>query len=42
MSAYRGSDQFDGALTFGKNAIILEGEGVALEVGQDVEAEIDF
>ncbi|SAK64562.1 MOSC domain-containing protein [Caballeronia temeraria] len=42
MSAYRGSDQFDGALTFGKNAIILEGEGVALEVGQEVEAEIDF
>ncbi|KXV13155.1 Fe-S protein [Caballeronia megalochromosomata] len=42
MSAYRGSDQFDGALTFGKNAIVLEGEGVTLEVGQDVEAEIDF
>ncbi|WP_250433873.1 MOSC N-terminal beta barrel domain-containing protein [Caballeronia sp. ATUFL_F2_KS9A] len=42
MSAYRGSDQFDGALTFGKNAIVLEGEGVALEIGQEVEAEIDF
>ncbi|WP_321801712.1 MOSC domain-containing protein [Caballeronia sp. J97] len=42
MSAYRGSDQFDGALTFGKNAIILEGDGVALEVGQKVEAEIEF
>jgi uncharacterized protein YcbX len=42
MSAYRGSDQFDGALTFGKNAIVLKGEGVALEVGQEVEAEIDF
>jgi uncharacterized protein len=42
MSAYRGSDQFDGALTFGKNAIVVEGEGVVLEVGQEVEAEIEF
>jgi uncharacterized protein len=42
MSAYRGSDQFDGALTFGKNAIVVEGEGGALEVGQGVEADIDF
>ncbi|BCQ22466.1 MOSC N-terminal beta barrel domain-containing protein [Caballeronia sp. NK8] len=42
MSAYRGSDQFDGALTFGKNAIIVAGEGVILEVGQEVAAEIDF
>ncbi|SAL05652.1 MOSC domain-containing protein [Caballeronia calidae] len=42
MSAYRASEQFDGALTFGKNAIIVEGEGVVLEVGQEVEADIDF
>ncbi|WP_061133074.1 MOSC domain-containing protein [Caballeronia fortuita] len=42
MSAYRGSEQFDGALTFGKNAIVLEGEGVALEVGRAVDAEIEF
>lgn len=42
MAGYRASEQFDGALTFGKNAIVVEGEGVALEVGQEVEAEIDF
>lgn len=42
MSAYRASEQMGGKLTFGKNAIVLAGEGVALHVGQDVEAEIDF
>jgi uncharacterized protein len=42
MSAYRGSDQFDGALTFGNNAIVVKGEGAVLEVGQAIEAEIAF
>jgi uncharacterized protein YcbX len=42
MSGYRASEQFDGALTFGKNAVVVEGEGAALEVGAAVEAEIDF
>ncbi|SAK51246.1 MOSC domain-containing protein [Caballeronia hypogeia] len=42
MSGYRASEQFDGALTFGKNAIVVTGEGGALEVGQAVEAEIEF
>jgi hypothetical protein len=42
MSTYRASEQHDGALTFGKNAVVVNGEGIALEVGQAVEAEIDF
>lgn len=42
MSGYRASDQFDGALTFGNNAIVVKGEGAVLEVGQEVEAEIAF
>ncbi|SAL72536.1 MOSC domain-containing protein [Caballeronia peredens] len=42
MSGYRASEQFDGALTFGKNAVVVEGEGASLAVGLDVEAELDF
>lgn len=42
MSTYRASEQHDGALTFGKNAVVVDGEGIALEVGQAVEAEIAF
>ncbi|KIG04014.1 MOSC domain-containing protein [Caballeronia concitans] len=42
MSTYRASEQHGGALTFGKNAVVVNGEGIALEVGQAVEAEIDF
>ncbi|WP_244814285.1 MOSC domain-containing protein [Caballeronia sp. Lep1P3] len=42
MSAYRASERHGGKLTFGKNAVILRGEGVALEAGQSVEAEIAF
>jgi hypothetical protein len=29
-------------LTFGKNAVVVDGAGVTLEVGQGVEAEIAF
>jgi uncharacterized protein len=42
MSGYRASEQMDGKLTFGKNAVVVESEGVVLEVGQDVEAALDF
>ncbi len=42
MSANRASEQMGGKLTLGKNAVVVGGEGVALEVGQDVAAEIDF
>ncbi len=33
MSGYRASEQMDGQLTFGKNAVVVEGEGIVLEVG---------
>jgi uncharacterized protein len=42
MSAYRASEQMGGQLTFGKNAVVVDGAGVTLEVGQGVEAEIAF
>jgi uncharacterized protein len=42
MSGYRASEQMDGKLTFGKNAVVVGGEGVMLEVGQEVAAEIEF
>lgn len=42
MSAYRASEQFDDALIFGKNAVVVEGESAALEIGVEVDAEIDF
>jgi uncharacterized protein YcbX len=42
MSTYRASEQHGGKLTFGKNAIVVDGEGIALEAGQAVEAEIAF
>jgi uncharacterized protein YcbX len=42
MSTYRASAQHDGKLTFGKNAILVEGEGAMLEIGQAVDAQIAF
>ncbi|WP_250471405.1 MOSC N-terminal beta barrel domain-containing protein [Caballeronia sp. GAFFF1] len=42
MSTYRASAQHDGKLTFGKNAMVVEGEGVMLETGQAVDAQIAF
>jgi uncharacterized protein YcbX len=42
LSRYRASEQFDGALTFGKNAVVVQGEGTALETGSEVEAGIEF
>jgi uncharacterized protein len=42
MSVYRASEQMGGKLTFGKNAVVVEGEGVVLEIGQEVAAELDF
>ncbi|WP_175939605.1 MOSC N-terminal beta barrel domain-containing protein [Caballeronia sp. BCC1704] len=42
MSTYRASAQHDGKLTFGKNAMVLEGEGAMLETGQAVDAQIAF
>ncbi|KDB10181.1 MOSC domain protein beta barrel domain protein [Burkholderia sp. lig30] len=42
MSTYRGNPRFDGALTFGNNAVIVHGAGSFLEVGQALDAEIGF
>lgn len=42
MQTYRANPNYDGALTFGINAIVVEGAGGWLEVGQPVEAEIGF
>ena len=37
LMTYRADARLDGAVTFGMNVILLEGEGVVLRVGQDVE-----
>jgi uncharacterized protein len=42
MQSYRANPKLDGALTFGMNAIVLEGEGQVLRVGQDVGIELAF
>jgi uncharacterized protein YcbX len=42
MSVYRAKAQRGGALTFGNNAIIVQGAGAWLRVGQHVDAELGF
>ncbi|MDR5736524.1 MULTISPECIES: MOSC N-terminal beta barrel domain-containing protein [unclassified Caballeronia] len=42
MSTFRASEQHGGKLTFGKNAIVVDGGGIVLEAGQAVDAEIAF
>lgn len=42
MQAYRAHPRFDGALTFGNNAIVVSGAGGFLEVGQTLDAELGF
>lgn len=42
MSAYRANRLLDGALTFGQNAIVVEGAGALLAVGQRLDAELGF
>jgi uncharacterized protein len=42
MQSYRANPKLDGALTFGMNAILLEGEGQVLRVGQDVDVDVAF
>ncbi|WP_323121382.1 MOSC domain-containing protein [Burkholderia alba] len=42
MSVYRDNPKMNGALTFGKNGIVLKGDGAVLETGQAVSAEIGF
>ncbi|MEX3788371.1 MOSC domain-containing protein [Paraburkholderia sp. BR14374] len=42
MLAYRVSERFDGAVTFGNNALVASGAGAWLRVGQQVDAELGF
>lgn len=42
LQTYRANPNYDGALTFGINAIVVEGAGAWLEVGQPLDAEIGF
>ncbi|NML31227.1 MOSC domain-containing protein [Paraburkholderia antibiotica] len=42
MLGYRVSARFDGAVTFGNNALIASGAGAWLRVGQQAEAELGF
>ena len=42
LQTYRANPKVDGGITFGMNAILLEGEGQVLRVGQEVEIELAF
>ena len=42
LQTYRSNPKCNGAITFGMNAIVCEGDGVALSVGQSLQGEIDF
>lgn len=42
MLGYRVSARFDGAVTFGNNALVASGAGAWLRVGQRVDAELGF
>lgn len=42
LQSYRADPRLDGAITFGMNAIVLEGEGQILRVGQQVDVELAF
>ena len=42
LRTYRQDARLDGAITFGMNAIVLEGDGLVLRVGQPVSADWSF
>ncbi|SMG21695.1 MOSC domain-containing protein [Paraburkholderia susongensis] len=42
MLGYRVNARFDGAVTFGNNALVASGTGAWLRVGQEIEAELGF
>lgn len=42
LGTYRANPKLDGAITFGMNAILLEGDGEVLRVGQEVDVALDF
>jgi uncharacterized protein YcbX len=42
LRGYRADARIDGGIAFGMNAIVLEGEGQTLRVGQEVDVELNF
>ncbi|WP_034294983.1 MOSC domain-containing protein [Herbaspirillum sp. RV1423] len=42
MATYRANDRVDGGLTFGQNAIVVQGAGRRLRLGQEVQCELAF
>jgi uncharacterized protein YcbX len=42
LRSYRANPKVDGGITFGMNAILMEGEGRILRVGQEVEVKLAF
>jgi uncharacterized protein YcbX len=42
LQTYRAKPEVDGAVCFGMNSIVLEGDGVQVEVGQEIEVELAF
>ncbi|RZI43510.1 MOSC domain-containing protein [Herbaspirillum sp. HC18] len=42
LQTYRANPKLDGAITFGMNAILLEGEGQVVRVGQEVDVSLAF
>jgi hypothetical protein len=42
LQAYRANQKLDGAITFGMNTIMLDGEGQVLRVGQEVDVKLAF
>ena len=42
MQGFRAKDEVDGAICFGMNAIVIEGDGQRLQVGQEIEVTLAF
>ena len=42
LRTYRTDHRVDGAITFGMNAIVLQGENATLRLGQAVHADFQF
>jgi uncharacterized protein YcbX len=42
LQAYRPDARVGGAVTFGMNAIVCEGDGILLSVGQSLQGELNF
>lgn len=42
LGTYRANPKVDGSITFGMNAVLLNGEGTVIRVGQNVDVELAF